>query len=310
MLPLLYGRSLSLLAAALDPMDWPLVCFSFDRSYHVDVSLPFGIRWTASQCQDATNIIAREVNHHGASILNYIDDFQRVAKDRASPRLYFTCLHELLARLSITEAKYKASPCPLKVLHWLGLKFDSLAMTVTLTPDMLTEVITLVLDLVCKHAATLHELRCLLGKLLYVTQVCVPACLFLNCMLQTLCQFPTSGSFTLSPEFQKDLAWFVNYQPTTRECPSSTLRREPQSVCTLMLVRQGVVLSATRMLIMLCFPFHSSYLQPGSLKCCCGPHALGPYHVASHSPSFLHQHSSRVHISGGSRLQSLSTAMC
>ena len=28
----------------LDPADWPLVCFSFDGSFVVDISLPFGLR--------------------------------------------------------------------------------------------------------------------------------------------------------------------------------------------------------------------------------------------------------------------------
>ena len=62
--------------------------------------------------------------------------------------------------------------------------------------------------------ATLMDLCTLLGKLLYVSQVCPPARLFLYRMLDTLRQCPEKVSFTLSPEFRKDLAWFDRFLPT------------------------------------------------------------------------------------------------
>ena len=63
--------------------------------------------------------------------------------------------------------------------------------------------------------ASLRDLRTLLGKLLYIFQVCRPAHLFLNRMLDTLRQCLEQGSFTLSPEFSKDLAWSEWFLPTT-----------------------------------------------------------------------------------------------
>ena len=101
----------------LDPMDWPLVCFSFDGSYYADVSLPCGLRWAASHYQDITNIIARAANCHGAaSILNYIDDFGGVAKDRTSVLPHFTYLQELLARVGnhTRQAQGLRPPLPLR----------------------------------------------------------------------------------------------------------------------------------------------------------------------------------------------------
>ena len=59
----------------LDPSDWPLVCFLFEGRYFVDISLPFGLRWAASHCQDVTNILAAKLRRRGATLLNYIDNF-------------------------------------------------------------------------------------------------------------------------------------------------------------------------------------------------------------------------------------------
>ena len=98
---------------------------------------------------------------------------------------------------------------------WFGLQFDTIAMTVSLPPDKLAEIQLLVRQWIGKAKTTLRELRTLLGKLLYVSQVCPPARLFLNRMLDTLRQCPEQGSFTISSEFRKDLAWFDHFIPTT-----------------------------------------------------------------------------------------------
>ena len=98
---------------------------------------------------------------------------------------------------------------------WLGLQFDTVAMTVSLPQDKLAEIQLLVHHWSRKPTATLRDLRTLLGKLLYVSQVCPQAHLFLSRMLDTLRQCPDQCSFTVSPEFRKDLAWFDQFLPTT-----------------------------------------------------------------------------------------------
>ena len=88
-------------------------------------------------------------------------------------------------------------------------------MTVSLLQDKLSEIQFMGHPWSLKPTATLKDLRTLLAKLLYISQVCPPACLFLNRMLDTLRQCPEKGSVTLSPEFRKDLAWFDWFLPTT-----------------------------------------------------------------------------------------------
>ena len=88
-------------------------------------------------------MIARELISHGGQVFNYIDGFGGVAADEASATIHFHHLKAMLARLGVQEAKYKAQP-PSRVLNWLGLCFNTRAMTVYLTPEKLTEVQTLV----------------------------------------------------------------------------------------------------------------------------------------------------------------------
>ena len=63
----------------LDPINWSLVYFKFDSFFYVDISLPFGLTWAASHCQDVMSLVTRELIRQGSTILNYIDNFRGVA---------------------------------------------------------------------------------------------------------------------------------------------------------------------------------------------------------------------------------------
>ena len=76
---------------------------------------------------------------------------------------------------------------------WLGFRFDTVVMTVTLPPENLTEVMDLMSSWIHKVTANIQNLRSLLGKLLYVAQCCPPALLFTNRMLQTIRACPLQG---------------------------------------------------------------------------------------------------------------------
>ena len=84
--------------------------------------------------------------------------------------------------LGLQEAHLKASPLS-QVMVWLGFQFDTLSMTVTLPLKKLMDLVGTWLH---KTTANIHDLRALLGKLLFVAQCCPPAHLFTNRMLETL----------------------------------------------------------------------------------------------------------------------------
>ena len=123
----------------LDPRDWPLVCFTFNGAYYTDISLPFCLHWAAAHCKDVTNLITRELNSRGVTVLSYINDFGGIATYQATAATHFTILRSLLAKLGLWEVEHKASP-PAQAMVWLGLQFDTIAMTVSLPQDKFAEI--------------------------------------------------------------------------------------------------------------------------------------------------------------------------
>ena len=73
--------------------------------------------------------------------------------------------------------------------------FNTLEMTITIPLTKMAEIAKLVAELQHRTHASLHQLRALLGKLLNISQYCIPACFVLNQHL----------------EFRKDLEWFAQY---------------------------------------------------------------------------------------------------
>jgi hypothetical protein len=173
----------------LDPTGYCLMCVKTKSGYFVDLSLPFGMRWAAACCQRVTSLVTHLLAKRGLDILVYIDDFAGVSRSRESAMQHFNTLQATLRQLGLQEASHKASP-PTQKLVWLGLEFNSVDMTVALPKDKLQATLQLVSEWQGKHSATLHSLRVLMGKLLYVAQVSPPGRLFLNRMLATLRSYP------------------------------------------------------------------------------------------------------------------------
>ena len=78
--------------------------------FFTDVSLPFGLRWADSHCQDMTGLMARELGRQGLSLLNYIDDFGGAASMESEALQHFSLLQAMLEYLGLEEAKQKAFP--------------------------------------------------------------------------------------------------------------------------------------------------------------------------------------------------------
>ena len=101
----------------LHPRDRPLLCFIFEGWFFVDISLPFGLRWVASHCQDAINLVSREFWRRGLSLLNYIDDLGGVASSKLEGESHFAHLQDLLETLGLQETCHKAFTLP---RSWCG----------------------------------------------------------------------------------------------------------------------------------------------------------------------------------------------
>jgi hypothetical protein len=197
-----------------DPACYPLTCCKTSQGYFIDLSLPFGLRWAAACCQRVTDVVSHILNRNNHCVLNYIDDFAGVAASATTAHEGFKLLQGTLAELGIQEARHKATP-PSDVMTWIGFRFSSTDMTVSLPPSKLAEITQLVHEWAAKPRATLKQLQCILGKLFHVAQVCKPARLFVGRMLATLRRCPPSGHIELDVDFRRDIEWFARYLPST-----------------------------------------------------------------------------------------------
>ena len=81
-------------------------------------------------------------------------------------------------------------------------------MTITLSLEKLAEIMALISSWLLNLTDTLHDLRSLLGKILYLAQWCPPPHPFTNRMLETLRACPSIGCTALLDDFINYLAWF------------------------------------------------------------------------------------------------------
>ena len=143
-----------------------------------------GLRSAAMACQRITNAVCYICEREGHHTLSYLDDFIGVATPDIAWQAYDYCGH-LLAELGLEESLSKACP-PATIQTCLGVQFDTVQMTLSVTPTRLTEIETLLVSWSTKESATKSELQSLVGKLSFISKCVRQSRLFLSRILALL----------------------------------------------------------------------------------------------------------------------------
>ena len=128
----------------VDPLDYPLLGYCWKHSLYFDLVLPMGLRSAAMACQRITNAVCYICEMAGHHTLSYLDDFIGVVTPDITWQAYDYCGH-LLANLGLEESLSKACP-PAMIQTCLGMQFDTVQMTLSITPTRLTEIETLLVS--------------------------------------------------------------------------------------------------------------------------------------------------------------------
>ena len=96
-----------------------------------------------------------------------------MACSKAANICHFALLQGLLDCLGLHKASHKSLP-PTQDIVCLGLFFNTITMTVTLSQEKFSDIMDLTLTWLHKDMATLRELHSLLDKLIYVVHCCPP----------------------------------------------------------------------------------------------------------------------------------------
>lgn len=198
----------------VDPMDWPLLCFRKGDDIYVDTSIPFGLRWGAMCCTSITYAITRFLykQHHDRWLV-YIDDYCGCNRSYTAAMDSYTRLSELFKTLGIQEAVHKANP-PCTHITWLGIEFHTDSLTILMPEVKILNILSILRnEWLHKTYASKRQLQQILGKLLYLSQTVKPARLFVSRMLETLRAATLQAKVKLSPDFKKDINWFVRFLP-------------------------------------------------------------------------------------------------
>jgi len=196
-----------------DVSSYPLLGIEWNKEYYIDISIPFGLRTGALICQKVTNAFVYIMSKYGIDLVNYIDDIAGCNAPDAAQDDY-SLVRAKAKALGLREAPHKlCHPCTSMV--FLGINFDSVALTLKIPADKVQEVLQLLQQWQHRRTASRHQLQSLLGKLHHVAKCVRPARLFVSRMLETLRVAPPSGQTVLSEEFQMDLHWFLQFMPRT-----------------------------------------------------------------------------------------------
>jgi hypothetical protein len=129
----------------------------------------------------------------GFSAGNYLDDFGGAEILEHAQKAY-ECLGELLNSCGLEESK-KKSVEPTNRMTFLGVTFDTVSMTLEVTPERVVEISLLVQSWLRKKKASLKELQSLLGKLHFISSCVRPGRVFVNRLLSWLrAAFPENST--------------------------------------------------------------------------------------------------------------------
>ena len=125
----------------VDPGDYHLLGYSWRGQLYFDTVLPMGLRSAAMACQRVTNAVRYICASQGHSVVNYLDDFAGIAHSDIALAAY-NFLGDLLRTLHLEESEHKAEP-PSTNMTILGVRFDTVSMTMSVTAERLLELTAL-----------------------------------------------------------------------------------------------------------------------------------------------------------------------
>ena len=196
----------------VDPGDIHLLGYQWDGQFYFDIRLPMGLRSAALCCQRFTNLLAHICRKQSIEVVNYLDDFLS-AETWSLAEESFLGLGAVLLQAGAEEAAEKASPPACQMIA-LGIMFDTVNLTLTITPDRLQEIAQILEDWGERRSASRHDLQVLLGKLQFAACCVRPGRIFVSRLLNFLRQTPESGQVDIPQEAQLDIKWWQLFMPS------------------------------------------------------------------------------------------------
>lgn len=193
-----------------DPLDWPLLSFQWQNKFYCDVSMPFGARASSCHMQRIASAIVRMLGDKGVVAKMYIDDLIIVSPNRERAQHDLRVAQRLLHELGLPEAPEKVQH-PDTQVTWLGVKIDSVSMSISVPHDKLEEIRSCVSAALKLRSMSKKHLQSIIGKVIHVAKCIRPARLFVSRLLEALRGMRSKKYLKVSQDMRRDLLWFKEF---------------------------------------------------------------------------------------------------
>ena len=183
----------------------------WQNDIYINVAVAFGWVHGSAAFQHVSDAVTFIPSKAGVNMVAYIDDYV-IISPRATAQRHFDTLASILSQLGLPSNQDKQTP-PCRALTCLGIKIDLDDNTLSINPDKLASIYSECQAVANRHHLTKRAFQSLLGKLLCINKCVIPARIFINRMLALFRENSNKRRIYLTPEFHKDLTWFLVFLP-------------------------------------------------------------------------------------------------
>ena len=188
----------------IDPGDYSLLMFSWNRELFFDVVSPY----FAQRTSNAIKHIHEQADYF---LFNYIDDLigcelRRKVFDSQQQWL------KLLHGLGVREAENKQVD-PMPTLNCIGTLVDAEQGMMFVLPECRIALMQELQEWLTRCECSVKDIQQLVGKLQFICAVVRPGRLFISRMLEELRNTRVGERRQISTEFKKDVRWWLKFLP-------------------------------------------------------------------------------------------------
>jgi hypothetical protein len=196
------------LSFPIHPDDWQYYVCKAGGDYIQFLRMVFGLKSAPRTASLLLDVVSSALTDAGIAHVRYLDDFFLVATTRER---VWACAHKaaaLIAKFGLALSPEKVEG-PAQVLEFLGIVFDSLSETLSISQERKKELLGLLADFDGKGWASRSAVQSLLGKLSFAATVLPGARPFLRRVIDTM----RAGHkrIALGANFRADIAYWATH---------------------------------------------------------------------------------------------------
>lgn len=193
--------------------DLPLLCFSWQDLFYVELRLPFGSRSSPFIFNSFADAVCWIIIFHFQVrlLVHYLDDYFTISSSLSDCQSAVHSILRAFSALGIPVAVEKLVG-PSRRLTYLGIEIDSRAQAIRLPQSKLVELRTLIRAWKLRKKCTKRELLSLIGKLSFASKVIKPGRMFLRRFIDlSTTVVSLHHHIHLNKEVQADFKWWDEF---------------------------------------------------------------------------------------------------